>query len=181
MTEPYQYEPLDSKRFRLIKLWPAYLSRSPLRFDLESMSIEDAPLYVALSYTWDGQALEQPVWCSGKRLFLTENARAALRSLRKTRRAVYVWVDAICINQTSLEEKSAQVAMMADIYQKADWVAIWLGDLGDGAQAAHRIIWGGWWSALAEADHYKRKKRTWLRHLLIPSTYFGYSLNKPEC
>lgn len=40
----------------------------------------------------------------------------------------YVWIDALCINQQDVEEKSRQVKKMGDIYKKADTVRIWLGD-----------------------------------------------------
>jgi hypothetical protein len=38
-----------------------------------------------------------------------------------------IWVDAICINQESLPERSAQVAIMRDIYSAAQMVLVWLG------------------------------------------------------
>ncbi|KAH0556093.1 hypothetical protein GP486_005969 [Trichoglossum hirsutum] len=39
----------------------------------------------------------------------------------------YFWIDAICINQVSIPERSAQVSIMRDIYDKAGLVLIWLG------------------------------------------------------
>ena len=39
----------------------------------------------------------------------------------------YYWIDAICINQSSMPEKSAQVSIMRDIYDKAGLVLVWLG------------------------------------------------------
>ena len=41
---------------------------------------------------------------------------------------VYLWVDAICINQLDVKERSSQVAMMLDVYTKAEKVFAWLGD-----------------------------------------------------
>ena len=38
-----------------------------------------------------------------------------------------LWIDAICINQTEHTEKGHQVQMMGDIYQKAQFVFVWLG------------------------------------------------------
>lgn len=40
----------------------------------------------------------------------------------------FLWIDAICINQADLEERSAQVRIMPQIYSKADCVNVWLGD-----------------------------------------------------
>jgi hypothetical protein len=41
--------------------------------------------------------------------------------------AQYYWIDAICINQSSMPEKSAQVSVMGHIYDKAGLVLVWLG------------------------------------------------------
>ena len=40
---------------------------------------------------------------------------------------VYIWADAICINQNDIDEKSAQVAMMDRIYSSTSYVVAWLG------------------------------------------------------
>jgi len=38
-----------------------------------------------------------------------------------------LWIDAICINQEDVDEKSHQVAMMGDLYSRCLTVYIWLG------------------------------------------------------
>lgn len=40
----------------------------------------------------------------------------------------FFWVDAVCINQDDLEERSAQVKIMPQVYSKARCVVVWLGD-----------------------------------------------------
>jgi hypothetical protein len=40
-----------------------------------------------------------------------------------------VWIDAICINQEDLEERSSQVQLMRDLYQRSARVLVWLGNL----------------------------------------------------
>ena len=39
-----------------------------------------------------------------------------------------LWTDQVCINQRDLQERSAQVAIMRDIYSQAFQVLVWLGD-----------------------------------------------------
>jgi hypothetical protein len=39
----------------------------------------------------------------------------------------YFWVDAICINQNDIAERSAQVSRMAEIYEKSTKIVAWLG------------------------------------------------------
>jgi hypothetical protein len=47
-----------------------------------------------------------------------------------------IWVDAICINQQDLRERSQQVSIMRDIYRRATDVVIWLGEDDSRAAAA---------------------------------------------
>lgn len=51
-----------------------------------------------------------------------------------------MWIDAICINQTSDKEKSTQVAKMHHIYNKAQSVYVWLGKEKDGSDEAMDAI-----------------------------------------
>ena len=39
----------------------------------------------------------------------------------------WLWIDALCINQKDKKEKSEQVNRMANVYESAEWVLIWLG------------------------------------------------------
>ncbi|KUJ10875.1 uncharacterized protein LY89DRAFT_739856 [Mollisia scopiformis] len=48
-----------------------------------------------------------------------------------------VWVDALCINQDDLAERSQQVMLMRDIYSVAHRVVVWLGE--DNGQAAEAL------------------------------------------
>ncbi|KAH8756599.1 heterokaryon incompatibility protein-domain-containing protein, partial [Diaporthe sp. PMI_573] len=53
----------------------------------------------------------------------------------------FFWVDAICINQNDLEERSAQVQVMPQIYSKASCVIVWL---GDDSQMIFRLLRNVW-------------------------------------
>lgn len=84
-----------------------------------------------------------PITCNGAKLFITLNLYEALQhikrrylgvpgSLASTSETVtessYIWIDAICINQDNLAERSSQVAIMKLIYSSATKVLFWLGD-----------------------------------------------------
>ncbi|TVY17426.1 Heterokaryon incompatibility protein 6, OR allele [Lachnellula arida] len=60
-------------------------------------------------------------------IHVRDNLAAALRQFRHEQKDVNIWVDAICINQKNLTEKTAQVSRMDQIYSGADHVRIWLG------------------------------------------------------
>lgn len=52
-----------------------------------------------------------------------------------------IWVDALCINQNDLAEKSHQIMLMRDIYAKAECVFSWLGEPDEGnMDQALRIV-----------------------------------------
>ena len=50
--------------------------------------------------------------------------------LEYRRRGVIIplWVDAVCINQTNISERTTQVRMMRTIYSRAACVLVWLGE-----------------------------------------------------
>ncbi|KAF2006554.1 hypothetical protein P154DRAFT_421812 [Amniculicola lignicola CBS 123094] len=75
--------------------------------------------------------------CDEQIIKVTSNLRDALRMLLTlpskdspcTPR--YYWIDALCMNQEDLLERNAQVARMADIFQTAQDVIVWLGKEDD--------------------------------------------------
>lgn len=67
---------------------------------------------------------------------ITTNLYLALLRLRDRSLARIIWVDAICINQESLEERCEQVQLMALIYSKANRVLVWLGETADDVEGA---------------------------------------------
>jgi hypothetical protein len=71
----------------------------------------------------------------GKAYRVTANCHAVLLRLREISQ-IYVWIDAICINQSDDAEKSIQVALMTKIYRFAEEVIVWLGP--DGAVKRQR-------------------------------------------
>lgn len=68
---------------------------------------------------------------------------AALRRLRRLwapsedsgerPEGIAVWIDALCINQSDIEERNQHVTQMGEIYRKAKVVRIWLGEEVSGA------------------------------------------------
>jgi hypothetical protein len=94
--------------------------------------------YTALSYTWGDPKDSTLIVVDGCLVTVGVNLEAALRSLRKHSKfsqGLYLWADAICINQDDLEERSTQVAMMYLIFGQSDTVTIWLGS-GNGESDA---------------------------------------------
>ena len=55
------------------------------------------------------------------------NTRPAATGGVPQHKHVMVWIDALCIDQTSLGERSSQVGIMSQIYSGAERVIVWLG------------------------------------------------------
>ncbi|KAG5759838.1 hypothetical protein H9Q69_007376 [Fusarium xylarioides] len=95
---------------------------------------ETCPPYSALSYTWadeNGNTSPSNLIFLGKGqkvLRITRNCDRALRSLRHKNKSKLLWVDSICINQSSPSERSHQVGLMKAIYSKAITVHSYVGE-----------------------------------------------------
>jgi hypothetical protein len=85
--------------------------------------------YDAISYTWGEPRETVELICSGKTMFVTKSLADALQTIRKQNSKISqrLWADAVCINQSSIEEKNHQVKQMGYIYENARQVFVWLG------------------------------------------------------
>lgn len=133
-TQLYHYDKLEgSNDIRLVVLPPGSFYSS-VRCDIIHVDLAEAPDYEALSYTWAGEdgdkSLTGAILCGpdDQRIPITRNCEAALRHLRLERETRVLWVDAICINQTTLEERNHQVSIMSKIYRTASRVVVYLGE-----------------------------------------------------
>jgi hypothetical protein len=60
--------------------------------------------------------------------------------LRAKTESTRIWIDAVCINQSDLDERSNQVEKMREIYEGASQVIVWIGPELDGTQAAFNML-----------------------------------------
>ena len=126
--EGFSYPPLahgsQQRNIRLLRLEPR---DDRLTLNLFSALLEEKPYYEALSYTWGDANNRKEIRCGDQLVTVSENLYDALRHLRCPDRVRTLWIDAICINQLDIAEKSAQICMMADIYEIAQAVLVWIG------------------------------------------------------
>jgi Heterokaryon incompatibility protein (HET) len=143
--QKYKYTPLDASRnsIRLLRLRVAPDSSWPIRCSLFHTTLEEAPPYVALSYTWGDAVGSSPILVNSDTVTVTRNLRHALLHLRpecgEEVGDLVMWIDAICINQDDISERNTQIANMRAIYQHAASVAVWLGLEKSGSAAAIRM------------------------------------------
>lgn len=106
---------------------------------LEIVSLEAAPPYEALSYTWGKDAPSNYIWIQGHPLPIQPNLEGALHALRPTTGVRRLWIDALCIDQSNTQERSRQVLYMRLVYQHCAGVVVWLGPKTDGVDAAFEL------------------------------------------
>jgi hypothetical protein len=115
----YSYRKLENNQsIRLIALMPCTKldTDQRLKCNLEVVELAANPSYAALSYTWGENVFPETLICDNGVLKITKNVHAALSRFRLPNRHLYIWVDAVCINQADDAEKSQQIPLMADIY-----------------------------------------------------------------
>ena len=110
-----------------IMLLRAGMGVEPLSCSLTIINVESCPPFEALSYVWGQARAVHPVLCDGAVVSISQNLDDALRSLRLPTQARRLWVDAVCIDQQNLDERSRQVRYMRLIYSRATRVIVWLG------------------------------------------------------
>jgi hypothetical protein len=128
---PYAYTPLNYKlglEIRLLVVQPGEPS-DQLRCDIIHVNLEDEPDYEAVSYTWasdDGDAtLSRSIYCDvDKYISVTINCDKALRQLRRRDLKRRLWIDAVCIDQSNINERNHQVSLMRRVYSQARSVRI---------------------------------------------------------
>ncbi|RWA05547.1 hypothetical protein EKO27_g9560 [Xylaria grammica] len=182
----FPYPPLpagDALRLLTLKAGQFF---DPLEGELVPVAFFSRPDYLALSYTWGDPTPEQPSLpaaftqqagapsnnydyqepekCSreatlalnGHDVPITHNLALALRYLRSASHPLTLWVDAVCIDQANINERNAQVALMALIYSRAAAVVTWLGLNGPEVMGALQTFDqdGGLQAAMAMRDVY---------------------------
>lgn len=113
----------------VISLDPPFFSLEPPFFSWAQEFFEiDIPVdYRAVSYVWGSPSVTKAILIDGKQFVVRANLWDFLAEARRENFTGALWVDAICINQNNMEERSSQVAMMGLIYSKAINVWAWVG------------------------------------------------------
>lgn len=142
LREPCQYQPLNSeaREIRLLTLLPGSLD-SEIRITLKPATFtNDTDIsFEALSYTWGSPEDPADIFVGENgyaTIQVTRNLAEALPYLRYPDKPRVLWIDAICVNQQDMDERSSQVKRMANIYSHATRVLIWLGPESDDSSMA---------------------------------------------
>lgn len=144
------YETINRWQTRLLRLHPGEVHER-LEADLLVADIVHLPgivlhrrqervYYEAVSYTWGEPVYEHAITANGIQVAITASLHSALRHFRASDTIRYLWVDALCINQSNDEEKGIQVQNMFVIFSKASTVLAWLGEANERTAEAMRAV-----------------------------------------
>lgn len=124
----YSYTKLEGLRdVRLITLRPG-IGDDPISVEISHKSLDEQPIFEALSYVWGSQAPSYSIKCKNTVIEVGGSLRNALQCIRSPDTPRVLWIDRICINQDDINERIQQVGIMGDIYGLASGVVIWLGE-----------------------------------------------------
>jgi len=146
-AEVFEHQPLQdpSTELRYLYLLPKthnidHDGQTIVRCQLHSDAEEQAPQYIGLSYTWGDPELRRPILVGDRIFHATVNLAIALEHLQEEEKTIIFWIDAICIDQSNLNEKSIQVQRMGNIFASAALVIAWLGPAADESELALREL-----------------------------------------
>jgi hypothetical protein len=171
----YSYTAIQDDHIRIMEVLPGR-GDDPIFCLIHETRLDDHPDYEALSYVWGdplalvscvyivdstttSTSLERSLHGSHNRahkpysLPITANLRCALIRLRHPELPRRLWVDAICINQKDLGERSSQVGMMTKIFGQAARVVAHLGPEEDGSEILPLVL-----QNIRDQDAYRRKQ-----------------------
>ncbi|PPJ52362.1 hypothetical protein CBER1_09838 [Cercospora berteroae] len=124
------YSPLDSSKqeHRLLRFVGGKRS---LAWELGTFSLLPSlqhghPPMIALSYCWGRAAADKPITLNGHEFLVRQNLYDFLVQMASENRRDWFFVDAICINQDDVPERSVQVTYMGRIYRIAEEVIAWI-------------------------------------------------------
>jgi hypothetical protein len=144
----HPYKPLQdaTQEIRLLQLHSRRRNvpgDDTIRCSLAHTSLGDVGYFEALSYTWGDTTNQKMIQVNGQPFQVTNNLYIALQHLRRDNEARCMWIDAVCINQDDLGERSRQVTQMEHIYQLAKTVVVFLGETWPGRDAAMDFMIAG--------------------------------------
>ena len=174
------YSPLQSEneQIRFVTIEPGEDESSEIRCSLQTTELANSPTYYALSYVWGDQNATRSITLSGHIIHITLNLYQALKRLRGRPETSHLWIDAICINQSSREEKASQIPLMGRIYSRAKQVLMWVGDEDDRAGPAMAFIRK--WSEGITAARNLDPDNFWPNALDLSIDHIGDPFNEQE-
>lgn len=131
------YAPLDENRreIRVLKVSRPFQDgdgrADTFQADLVCVSLDDDPSYLAISYAWGDPLIvghfESHHKGQERRVSYNKGVFDIIKTILARGTTLYLWIDALCINQEDLRERASQVEMMGTIFSRARQVVAFIG------------------------------------------------------
>ncbi|XXG95846.1 hypothetical protein Hte_002117 [Hypoxylon texense] len=95
---------------------------------------------MAVSYAWGDIEDTVEIHVNESPFNITSSLYDALTTIGSRKGDVFLWADALCIDQKNKEEQWCQVQLMARIYMKAELVVAWLGPEAEDSSLALDLL-----------------------------------------
>ncbi|KAI0592903.1 heterokaryon incompatibility protein-domain-containing protein [Biscogniauxia sp. FL1348] len=121
---------------------PEPLSKS-IHCILRLANLKNDPKFTTVSHEWeesDAVDEEKSVLVNGAPVPVSTGLFNVLEHAQKEADPTTIWIKALCINHADIQEKSTQIAQIADVYGVAARTLIWLGPAADGSNDAMDIL-----------------------------------------
>ncbi|KAI0096400.1 heterokaryon incompatibility protein-domain-containing protein [Nemania sp. FL0031] len=130
---------------RLVRLNPMSRCDDIISVSMETVDLNSETEYSCLSYTWGPPCTiftskeerdttgprNTQILINDAAFEIGSNAFDFLKVWQYVKDSGWLWIDAICINQSDPAERNSQVALMSRIFRHAQLVIVWLGPTDD--------------------------------------------------
>jgi hypothetical protein len=129
--QEFLYQALDRSKasIRLVRIHPELSPDGRIQCDIQHATIGSS--YFCLSYVWGDTDDGEWIYLNGKHRWVRDNLWLFLSFARHKQHIPWLWIDALCIDQTDVQERNHQVQQMGLIYARADEVISWFGARSD--------------------------------------------------
>jgi hypothetical protein len=164
--------PDSATHMRLVEvLDDNYSETIQIRCRMSTWSVDTMPPYHATSYTWGDPESNATILINDQTFRVRTNCELVLEQAYVYKKGCYYWVDAICINQEDLQEKSQQVGMMGQIYKSAQHVLACVGNHADDSRFFYQEL-TTWAIAKRPRSHLNIIRRICLRRGIFTALRF---------
>lgn len=157
---------------RLAEIEPCADTSAPVRCTLRKVKLSEGHQYSALSYLWGKPTHERTIYLNDIKTGVTQNLELALRRVRDGTSERVLWIDAICINQADLTDRSSQVSIMGQTFGLATKVLCWVGPAEDGLDTT---------LAALDTSEIEGRSLTVEQGRAINERFIDHSLNERNC
>ena len=137
------YEPLDvaKKEIRLLTVAQSLSDKGQVQCSLSTVTLHEQPSFEAISWCWGDPREKAHILLNGYKHEIPASTDRLLKGLcieHAHAPDARFWLDAVCINQEDIKERSEQVSLMTAVYSQAERVVVWLGE--DTSEVCKRAI-----------------------------------------